>query len=415
MSIFLQIFESIGALTSKLKPLTQVRFWGPVGITAVVVGFIWQVSEHPEWFELDDLKQAISNSANFDDRLSEEEKAIAADIDSSAVLIKELEGPKLLPYPIDTPITAGDGAIDQLRKSRLNTSATPSTSSNPLLETESSPNTLPDFPVAPTSSELNNPLNFDPTSQTPSSPTAYPQGSPNVTPPVIFEANYPSAAGAEGETSAVSPLQAAMDEYTQEQVQPESSNSSSTTTDPTTPILNSNSSQINITNSPGLPATPTSIVTQPSVSVPQATWIVPRTPTTPTSPTTPTPTINPYQTNISITQPVIPSQAIIPTTPTPTGAAVTPDIRSIYNSYGVPNANGSFGTPFPNNASSTPTTGSLNNSLVNPQNYQVNQNTLLQNTQADQFNQMNQRPFSAPRPVPGRRIGGGEINTFANP
>ncbi|MEB3281774.1 MAG: hypothetical protein VKK42_22910 [Lyngbya sp.] len=421
MSIFEKPSETLSLVTAKLKPLTQPRFWGPLSVTAVVVGFIWQLSEHPEWFELDDLKEAISNSGNFEDRFSPEDRSIAADIDSSAVLLKELEGPQLLPYPINDPINAAEGVLDEARKSRLNQSATPPTFSNPLLEQQSASNiSLPDFPVAPTPSDPNNILNFNSTLPTPSSPPTLPQDPSSLTPAIPFESNYPGATTTpEGETSTNTPLQAAMDQYNiQEQGQ--SNQPSSSLPDS---ILNLNQPQVNPVNIPGQPttSTPTTVVTQPTVGIPQATWIVPRpTTTTPAIPTPPsTPTTNPYQTNISITQPVIPSQPIIP--PSRTGIAVTPDIQSIYNSYGAypnVNSNGSYGAPYPNNNAS-PTQaypGYSNNSSINPQDYQVNQNTLIQSSPGDQFNQMNQqRSYSVPRPIPGRRIGGGEINTFANP
>ncbi|WP_040484317.1 hypothetical protein [Lyngbya aestuarii] len=421
MSIFKKTSESLSGVTSALKPLTQPRFWGSMGVTAVVVAFIWQVSEHPEWFELDDIKQAISDSGNLEDRLSQEERSIAADIDSSAVLLKELEGPQLLPFPMDTPINAGVGVQDQVRKSRLDRSTTPQTSSNPRLEQQSpSDNSLPTFSVTPTPSEPNNILNFNST-PTLSTTTPSPQNPSGLTPQMTFDANFPSATATEEGTSTQSPLQAAMDQQSiSGQGQSQSSSSSSPSTDYNDPVLNFNQPQVNSINTPGrpIPSTPTTVGTQPTVQIPPATWIVPRTTTTPTTPTSPIPTTNSYQTNISITSPVIPAQPIIQ--PSRTGAAVTPDLQSIYNSYGAypnVNSNGSYGAPFPNNNASSPSAypGYSNNASTNPQDYQVNQNTLIQNNQADQFNQMNQRPFSAPRPVPGRRIGGGEINTFANP
>ncbi|WP_413162184.1 hypothetical protein ACL6C3_24990 [Capilliphycus salinus ALCB114379] len=417
MSILKKTSETLNLIGAKLKPATQPRFWGPISVTAIVVAFIWQVSEHPEWFELDDLREAVSNSGNFDDRLSQEDRSIAADIDSSAVLLKELEGPQLLPYPINEPINAAEGVLDQARQSGLNRSTTPSSSSNPLLEPPSaSNNTLPDFPVAPTPSDSNNILNFNPT-PTPSSPPPLPQNPSGLTPANPFEVNYPSATTApEGETSTNNPLQAAMDQYNiQEQGQSNQPSSSSSDL-----RVNSNQPQVNPVNVPGKPtnSTPTSVVSQPIVEIPPATWIVPRPSTTPTLPTSPTTTTNSYQTNISITPPVVPSQPIIP--PTRTDAAVTPDIQNIYNSYSTypnVNSNGSYSAPYPNNNASPIQAypGYSNNTSTNPQDYQVNQNSLIQSP-ADQFNQMNQqRSYSVPRPIPGRRIGGGEINTFANP
>lgn len=423
MSILEKASESIRVVTTKVKPLTQPRFWGSMGVTAVVVAFIWEVSEHPEWFELDDLKEAISNSGNFEDRLSQEERSIAADIDSSALLLEELEGPELLPFPMDAPINAGEGVLDDVRKSRLDRPATPQTSSNPLLQqSPSSNNSLPDFPVPPTPSDTNNILNFNSAPPTPSSPTPSPQDPSTLTPPLNFDANYPGVTANEGEASADSPLRAAMDQYTQEQPESNPSDPSSQTADSIDPILNFNQPQVNSVNTPsGQPttSTPPNAATQPTVAIPPATWVVPRTATTPATPTTPTPTTNSYQTNISTTPPVIPSQPVIP--PTRTGAPVTPDIQNIYNSYGAypnVNSNGSYGAPYPNNSgySRQAYPGYSNNNSTNPQDYQVNQNTLLQNSPGDQFNQMNQqRSYSVPRPIPGRRIGGGEINTFANP
>ncbi|MDY7020389.1 MAG: hypothetical protein SWJ54_03375 [Cyanobacteriota bacterium] len=421
MSMFEKPSEPRPIVTPPKKPRIQPRFLVSLGVTAFVVAFIWQLSEHPEWFELDDLREVISNSGNFDDDLSDEDRAVAADIDSSAVLFNELEGPQLSPYPTDTTINAGRDLLDEVRKSGSNPSEPFPTTSNSLSPQDSTVNQeLSPFPAAPSPTDTGNLVNINPAPQLPSSVLSAPGTPTNLTPPT-FDANFPSATVTPDETSASdsNPLQAAMDQYNQGQDQSQNSGSASGTANTNSSVLDFNSSPVSPVNpTTGVPTTsaPVNGVVQPSVQVPQATWVVPRATTTPTTPTSPT-LATPYQTNNSITQPVIPSQPIIP--PTRTGAAVTPDIQSIYNSYGAyPNINpsGTYGAPYPNYGASTPTTPGVTNNSPNSQNYQVNQNTntLIQN-QADQFNQMNQRPFSAPRPVPGRRIGGGQIRTFANP
>ncbi|MEL7037946.1 MAG: hypothetical protein AAFO04_20360 [Cyanobacteria bacterium J06592_8] len=413
--------ESSPIVSPPKKPRIQPRFLTSLGVTAFVVAFIWQLSEHPEWFELADLREIISNTGNFEDDLSDEDRAVAADIDSSAVLFNELQGPQLSPYPTDTTINAGQDLLDEVRESGLNQSEPLPTVSNSISGQDPTVNLeLSPFPTAPSPSDPGNLVNINPSPQLPSSVLSAPGVPTNLTPPV-FEANFPSATVTPDETSAndSSPLQTAMDQYNQGQDQSQNSGSASETANTNSLVLNFNSSPVNPVNpTTGVPTTsaPVNGVIQPSVQVPQATWVVPRVTTTPTTPTSPT-VATPYQTNNSITQPVIPSQPIIP--PTRTGAAVTPDVQSIYNSYGAyPNINpsGTYGAPYPNYGASTPTTPGVTNNSPNPQNYQVNQNTntLIQNP-SDQFNQMNQRPFSAPRPTPGRRIGGGKINTFANP
>ncbi len=414
MSILQKVPESIRAIVTKLKPVTQLRFLGPVGITSLVIVFFWQVSQHPDWLQIEP-DPVVSSDDTLEGRLSDEEKAVAADIDSSGLLLQELQSNQTLPVFPNDPILAGEGVLDQVRKSRLNAapSSPPDNSKNPLLSEFSATDSLPTLPVTPQPPTQNQtPPNSVPGNGL--SPNSTVNGISNSLPPLNLGINTPTSGTTSENGLSSSPLQSAMDQYLQGQTTSgtSSGNQNSANSDQNS---NSGSSGLNPTqfevNTTPSTSTPTTVQQQ----VPQANWVVPRatvpSATTPTY-STPTPSFNPYQTNRSIPQPVIPTvPSTVPTVPNPNAGVygAYPNVNPTSGS-GYPYAYPGYSAPYPNNSSYP----QYQAPQVNPQNYQVNQNPLNPATQQNQLNQLNQ-PFSAPRPIPGRFIGGGEINTFANP
>ncbi len=414
MSILQKVPESIRAILTKLKPVTQLRFLGPVGITSLVIVFFWQVSQHPDWLQIEP-DPVVSSDDNLEDRLSDEEKAVAAEIDSSGLLLQELQSNQPLPVFPNDPILAGEGVLDEVRKSRLNAapSSPPDNSNNPLLSEFSATDSLPTLPVTP-QPPAQNPTSLNSVPGNGLSPNQTVNGVDNSLPPLNLGINTTTSETTSENGLSASPLQSAMDQYFQGQTTSETPSGNQNSVNPN-PNNNSGSSGLNPTQFEVNTTPSTSSPTQPQQQVPQANWVVPRatvpSAATPT-PSAPTPSFNPYQTNRSIPQPVIPTvPSAIPTVPNPNSGVygAYPNVNPT-SGYGSPSAYPGYSAPYPNNS----TYPQFQAPQANPQNYQVNQNLLNPGTQQNQLNQLNQ-PFSAPRPVPGRFIGGGEINTFANP
>lgn len=88
MSPIKKLPNSVRYTRGKFRHLGSPLFWGPLGIVCFMLVFVWTLSLHPEWLQIEDEE--------FDDRttiegISPEASAIAADIDSSVFLLKELE------------------------------------------------------------------------------------------------------------------------------------------------------------------------------------------------------------------------------------------------------------------------------------------------------------------------------------
>lgn len=101
----------------KFRHLASPLFWFPLGIISLLVVFIWQISINPELLEIDQLQT--------EDRDVEEKEispadlnAIAADIDSSEFLLKELEAnAPVANMPVIPPKAVLDDYIDENGKS----------------------------------------------------------------------------------------------------------------------------------------------------------------------------------------------------------------------------------------------------------------------------------------------------------
>ncbi|VXD24469.1 conserved hypothetical protein [Planktothrix serta PCC 8927] len=396
MSIHKRLPESIRAVGEELQFLLQPRIWGSISVLTVVGIFFWQFSEHPEWFSLDQESTINNNSSGT--QLTPEEKSIAADIDSSKILLDELNSNNSFIAPLNTTITVETDLLKQAQNAAKNSE--PASGSNPILESLLSGTRLETQPpVQEKSSTSSNRLNSV-SGNTPTPTNSNPNlGLNGLESPSAETANSPTATTA---------LQQAMQNSLQRQEAGNSDRAVSATTatqtttnseiqgltlsnlSPNT-LTNPNSGTVGLTPFTGT-STITGQTTQPS-------WSVPRSNPNPAGGTVPLPVQNPYQTNVTL-------PPVVPTVPTVTPGTVSnpgysnlnpPLINNTIPSYSVTPNTGNYGTVQPLQP----------NTYMTPSNFNPN----LQPSQIGQ----NQPNFSVPNRVPGRYIGGGEINTFANP
>lgn len=93
--------NSIRYFRARFRHLTKLSVWGPIGVVSLVVLFVWELSVHPEWLTIEDDDNSSLNGNTITETLSPEEISVVSDIDSSSVLIKDLENyNKLLINPL---------------------------------------------------------------------------------------------------------------------------------------------------------------------------------------------------------------------------------------------------------------------------------------------------------------------------
>lgn len=404
MSIHKRLPESIRAFGEQLQFLRQPRVWGSISVLAIVGIFFWQFSENPELFSLD--QQTLFDSENPASELTPEEQSIAADIDSSKFLVKELKTDNTEIIPVNPMIQVETNLLKQANSA--SEAQVPSSESNPFLEI------LP-IPSNPSQSKNNTSLSAS-DSLKPSFGTTSSPASSNVNTNQLG-----SPAEATAETSPpISPLQQAMQQYLQNE-STTSTNTTENTGNTTNPSANttapSSLSPNSLTNpsqalngTSGLVMNATPFNSSPTITgqLPQSNWTVPRTNPNLVPGTVPTPVQNPYQTNTTL-PPAVP--------PVPT--AVPGGQYSNLNLY--PNTNPAYPNPNLNNVPSYPGSSNYSNTSpsyttvqpVQPSTYMTPSN-MNPNLQPSQLAQP-QTPYSVPNRIPGSYIGGGRINTFANP
>ncbi|CAD5946891.1 hypothetical protein L2E69_12535 [Planktothrix agardhii 1806] len=392
-----RIPESIRAVGEELRFLLQPRIWGSVSVLAVVGIFFWQFSENPEWFSLD--AESTLNPSNSGSQLTPEQQAIAADIDNSKVLLEALGSNNSLISPLNFNSEVNKDLLKQTQNT--DKKLEPSPRSNPLLDSlfppSNSTNQPPVGENSPKTSNLPNPVSENSPTTTNSNLGLKGLGSP------VTETTNPETA----KTS----LQQAMQNYLQTQetentdsAAPSNTNDTSknslitdtnSANNPPNSLTNSNSA---LNPSPGTAVGVTPFTGTPTLTgqVNQPSWSVPRDNPNSAVGTVPLPPINPYQTNVTL-------PPVVPTVPTVTPGTVPNSGYSNFNSLPLNNTVPSY--------SVTPNMGI--NSTVQPNNY-ITPGNINPNIQQGQIGQT-QPNFSVPNRVPGRYIGGGEINTFANP
>lgn len=401
MSIHHRIPESIRAVGEELRFLLQPRIWGSAGVVAVVGIFFWQFSENPEWFSLE--PDSTLNPGNSGSQLTPEQQSIAADIDNSKVLLEALGGNNSLVGPLNTNIEVNNSLLKPAQDQAKKTESTPG--SNPLLD--SFLNLSP--PKTPASLEGNSPKPSNLGNRAAENPPIETNSGSNLG---INGVGSPSTSAENPETPQTS-LQQAMQNYLQTQeTENTDGNAPSDTTDGTNNSVisgtNSTDTPLNSLVNPNRalnPISPNTVGVTPFTGSPtvvggatQPSWSVPR--------SNPNPAIgivplapNPYQTNVTL-------PPVLPTVPTVTPGTAAIGGYSNFNSLPLNNTPPSY--------SVTPNTG-INSTVqpVQPNNYMTPSN-LNPNIQQGQIGQP-QPNFSVPNQAPGRYIGGGEINTFANP
>ncbi len=411
MSIHKRLPQTIHGVAERIQFLLQPRIWGSFSVLAVVGIFFWQFSEHPEWFNLN--AESISNLENAFNQLTPEEQSIAADIDSSQLLFNELNRNSSVIAPVNTSISLGQDLLKNARESAKKSES--SANSNPILESilsGSSPETKPSVQNN-TSTPANNLNSISNQSQ------MSPQSNPNL------GLNQPTSPSAETQTpqTPTSALQQAMRNYLQTQAteNPNLTAPSNTTAESTpgseNPSENIPKISTNYLTNPNTalnPVSGTTVGLTPFTGTPTVTgqalsptWSVPRSNPNSAVGTVPLPVQNPYQTNVTL-------PPAVPTVPTVTPGIVSNPNYSNLNSYPY------TGQPaYPNNNiapsySVTPNPGIYSTvQPVQPNSYMTPSN-MNPNLQPGQIGQT-QPNFSVPNRIPGRYIGGGEINTFANP
>mgnify|MGYP005848543253 CR=1 FL=1 len=351
--------------------------------------FVWEVSVHPDWLSLDLEDNSVPGLTNGNERLSAEERANLAEIDSLPVLAQTINATPS-PAPLTPPIIFNQ-----------NSKPSPRRNSQPALNT---PNIFAPAPV-PAPSPQNNPLSANPLVNVGLLSTI-PDNSANVPSDTLnsFEGLL-LAPSSSPSPMAPSHLQRAMAAAQESQSPPENSR-----------ISPENRATPAPTN-PGLLPVPqpsgTSVLTNPLLI-------------TPTPMPTGTPESNPYQTQFnpySLPSPNVNpginhrgSPTVAPTQPpfTPNNLPTQNPALST-NNLESPSINP--GGPLPLTSSQTSLNGNNSNNQqfqsIQPQilNFQVDHQIWVEPSPAVQP----ASPFSLERPVPGRYIGGGEINTFGNP
>lgn len=405
--------QSVNPIVAKLQAIAKPRVWGPIGVISLVSVFVWQVSENPDLYKADPAPETSASG------LSPEEMAIAAEIDSSELLMQELRNNTTSGFNLFTnPIQGGEDVFQDVprpstRSNQNSQTSTPSASASES-ELESVSDSLPQpfspetdtNPFNPTTSPWQNPLN-----NSPSSSGLFGLGNPTnqYNNPTVNNNQQTLTNSGLPQT----PLQAAMGEYfpapgTQSQNQEEPNTqgiiNSLTVTGTATNATPSQSVNTDNNTASGIPLP----ASAPSIQLPEATWVVPRNlaPINGTNTQAPNAVPNLHQTNHSLPQPLPQNQqpGIVP------APVLAPNPANPYGQYHYTGTN-----PFERNQQTTQNSGFSNfqPTTPNPNNYVVSPNNLNQNNQNQVIQQ--QTPFSAPRTTPGRVIGGGRINSFSNP
>lgn len=375
-------------LRARLRPFTRPAFWGSLSVLSLIGLFAWEAWQHPEWL----FKDPEDTTPIADTTLSNEDSAVAADIDNLQLLMKELDDADVSAAPLklgQQPET--QSLLDDLLRNQAaeaakiadNAQATepanlPLTAYDPLgVETQAQSNnrSFYDGGVSPRSKQV--------------PARTWGVGGTNLANSTL---QSPTA-------TQVSPLQAALDRL--------GSNNSSSTSAPNQTQINTPASN---TNSLGQTTQPTGLLPgQVSQSVNSGYSTLPGQGVQPTSP---------YAGTSNYSN--MPAQVVQPGSPYPgyPGYGVAPATSNPVNSYTYLNQP----APVPGVPAVQPVVPQV--APVTQGNYGVpvyqNQapvNAVPNNFGATQVqpSQLTPSPFSVPRQIPGRYIGGGQINTFSNP
>ncbi|MEG4321109.1 MULTISPECIES: hypothetical protein [unclassified Microcoleus] len=454
MSNFKRFPTSVRYLIARFRHWTQPAVWAPLAVLCAGGFFIWEVSVHPERLSIDGEEAADSNNPDSIPGLSAEDSAIAAEIDSLPVLVNQFNSSNSEQNLLNSSAVKSKGLFDEIRSRGL---AIPRQSSAPKQVASSRFLPLPNLAYPAVSTVNNNPQNSrlpssNATSDLSLSGTAVPvYGIKTIVAPEsagtpagsLPEASLSGNSGKQNDNPLpLSPLQAAMKKYV-------AANTSATAGDlksansaklldrpaspaagenptnlvPTTATAQGRANPVNVPTTLSPLAAPTNTIISdsqqflnPAATVPESfAGLNSRASVIPTiNPQAPTVALpkNPYQTNLSgsglapSVQPAAPPVAtpepipLIPNFGQSPGTSAIGGSKIISPQFSPNSANSQFEQPQPSRLNLP---GEANFGVV-PQN--TNQNA----------QPIQPQPFSTPRSLtPGRYIGGGEINTFANP
>ncbi|MEG4112162.1 MULTISPECIES: hypothetical protein [unclassified Microcoleus] len=455
MSIFKRFPTSVRYLIARLRHWTQPAVWAPLAVLCAGGLFIWEVSVNPERLSIDGEEEVATNNPASLSGLSAEDTAIAAEIDSSPVLVNQFNGSTASELNLlNSSVVKSQGLFEELRDRGLET---PQPYSAPKRVGSSGFFSLPNLANPAVETGNNNPQNSSlPSSNTTSAlslsssgrltsgiKTIEPESGGTAT-ATLSQASSDANSGKQNENSLpLSPLQAAMKKYvvantsaTAASVEkkadeaklldrPASDPAAGNATNllPTTATAQSGANPVNVPTALSPLVAPTNTVSkesqeflQPTATVPEPlaglTSRIPNLPEINAGAATVALPKNPYQTNLSGSglapevQPVALPVAIPSPTPLLPNVGPSPFLSGIGGSkiispqFSPNSANSQFQTPPPSQ---------LN--LPDPPNFGVVPQNTNQGVQPIQ-----PQTFATPRSLaPGRYIGGGEINTFSNP
>ncbi|WP_190552230.1 hypothetical protein [Trichocoleus sp. FACHB-591] len=372
-----QLPAPVSHLKARLRALKQPMVWGPGIILMLIVLFTLEYWLHPEWFE--NTQSATNVEGGFNPAVSSEDGAIGADIDSLPLLLNQLNS-----APADQAQNKQEGGKDKVatkpslfsellkpknpattqngNSTPSNSLSAPGSATSPLLSSNGGLPSQPGDGATPGFTGLN----------APGLPTTAP--SALLAPPkasTIPSLNLPNTSS----TPASAPVSALQTAIEQAQLQ---KNAAGGSTSSSTTRLDNNSTAPSSTQpyaqpnaiAPGFSNGGINYSSTPGVSS--------------------APPSNSFN---YLTQPQ-------PDSSLPSGIApVVPDAPAIAPVVPSTNSNPNFGQ--------SSFSGSQNNNGFNNSGFSGNAGI--------QPSQLNQQPFSTPRRVPGRNIGGGQINTFSNP
>jgi hypothetical protein len=447
-------FTSVRYLIARLRHWTQPAVLAPLAVLCAGGVFIWEVSVNPERLSIDGEEEAASNNPGSLPGLSAEDSAIAAEIDSLPVLVNQLNGSSSSELNLlNSSVVKSQGLFEEIGDRGL---GIPQPSSAPKRVASSRFLPLPNFANPAVGTANNNPQNSSlPSSNDPSTlslfgsgglmsgiKTIEPESGGRAT-ATLSEASSGANSGKQNENSLpLSPLQAAMKKYVVTNTEATASAAQKTAESAT--LLDRpdrDPAEANAANL--LPRTATAQAGANPVNVPAAFPSLPAATNTPIEESleflNPTPTVTESFAGLNSRVPNLPeinagaATVALPNNPYQTnlsGSGFAPEVQPAALPVATP-------TPLPllPNVGQSPFPSAIPSKIINPQFSPNSANSEFQPSQPSQLNlpdqpnfgvvpqntnqgvqPMQPQPFSTPRSLtPGRYIGGGEINTFANP
>ena len=453
MSSFKRLPTSVRYVIARLRYWMQPAVWAPLAVLCAGGFFIWEVSVNPERLSIDGEEVANSNNPTAIAGLSAEDTAIAAEIDSVPMLVNKFNHSNSEFGLLNSPV--GKGLFDEIRDRRAQVSQPSSVPKQAATNTTFA--SLPNLANSAVSAANNNPQNSSLSSSNTTAALSLSRdgklisgnktigdgGSTDTATATLSEVSGSANSGKPNENPLpLSPLQAAMKKYiaanttataisTEKTARvaqlPDRANATVFGTNPenllptmTTAQAIANSGNFSTALAP-IPTTTNTIindsqqVSNTETTLPEAfTRLNSRVPLIPEitlQPVTLAVPKNPYQTNLSGSDFTPKTQPAVIPVATPSPIQLLPNIGK---------------SPFPS--------GMVESKIVNPQLSPNSGNSQFKSVQPIQPNSPTQsnfevvpqntnqgiqpiqpQPFPAQRQIPGRYLGGGEINTFSNP